>query len=381
MIKTRTLLTLAILTLFAPLTAHSATNWRIIGGRPVNANELYGTVAIAWANGDLQCTGTLIAPRVVLSAAHCFVNEDVEPMAGYKASEFQVYVNSIDSTQVKPEDRIAITKIVFNKGYLEPGEELDETSLGKIDDIAVLVLEKAVTAIKPVPILPLNLLTQALVKGKDYVIAGYGIQDLEGNADNKMHIATIPFERNSDWEILLGNTTSTDTCNGDSGGPAYVVLDGKLYVAGVTSRAVSNATKPCGEGGIYTLATKYLDWIKQNADNQFQESSAPNATTPTNSNAPVTSPSTTTPPSSGTTAPSAGTTGTTPAPVTTTTPSVNPGTTPNNGSPTTTQGVANKKSGGCSVTNGTGAQSANGLALLFTVLVFGLRLRRRNQGL
>jgi hypothetical protein len=51
-----------------------------------------------------------------------------------------------------------------------------------------------------------------------------------------------------------------DSCNGDSGGPAYIKLDGKLLLAGVTSRG----SEVCGLYGIYTRPEAALDWIIAN---------------------------------------------------------------------------------------------------------------------
>ena len=55
--------------------------------------------------------------------------------------------------------------------------------------------------------------------------------------------------------------TATDTCSGDSGGPVYVEVDGTTYLVGIVSRGVENSLTYCGEGGIYTLANFYEDWM------------------------------------------------------------------------------------------------------------------------
>jgi hypothetical protein len=55
-----------------------------------------------------------------------------------------------------------------------------------------------------------------------------------------------------------------DTCQGDSGGPVFVANDqGKLYLAGVTSRSVDGTSK-CGKGGIYVKLTspEFQSWLK-----------------------------------------------------------------------------------------------------------------------
>ena len=65
----------------------------------------------------------------------------------------------------------------------------------------------------------------------------------------------------SDFEIVAGGA-GFDSCNGDSGGPAYIDVAGQRVVAGLTSRATSTARNPCGEGGIYTRVDVHVDFIR-----------------------------------------------------------------------------------------------------------------------
>lgn len=53
-----------------------------------------------------------------------------------------------------------------------------------------------------------------------------------------------------------------DSCNGDSGGPAYIGTLDKRVVAGVTSRATDTADNPCGDGGIYTRADVHVAFVR-----------------------------------------------------------------------------------------------------------------------
>jgi secreted trypsin-like serine protease len=47
-----------------------------------------------------------------------------------------------------------------------------------------------------------------------------------------------------------------DTCNGDSGGPLYILgQDVNLYLTAVTSRSVDPKDPSCGKGGIYVKLT------------------------------------------------------------------------------------------------------------------------------
>src|SRR4029453_14849785 len=53
-----------------------------------------------------------------------------------------------------------------------------------------------------------------------------------------------------------------DSCNGDSGGPVYYMgIDGKLYLAGLTSRGLPSL--PCGGGGCYVRVDFFQAWIKE----------------------------------------------------------------------------------------------------------------------
>src|SRR6266404_5880196 len=65
----------------------------------------------------------------------------------------------------------------------------------------------------------------------------------------------------SDLEFVAGGH-SLDTCNGDSGGPAYINSGADFKVAGLTSRATADAVENCGDGGIYTRLDKQLDFVK-----------------------------------------------------------------------------------------------------------------------
>jgi hypothetical protein len=57
-------------------------------------------------------------------------------------------------------------------------------------------------------------------------------------------------------EILIENTGASDACTGDSGGPVFVAdsqSPTRWRLVAITSRAVGNARKSCGAGGIYTI--------------------------------------------------------------------------------------------------------------------------------
>jgi len=61
---------------------------------------------------------------------------------------------------------------------------------------------------------------------------------------------------------LAAGGMGIDSCNGDSGGPLYLLTDYGTFLVGVTSRGYTTSTKPCGDGGIYVRPDKVIDQLE-----------------------------------------------------------------------------------------------------------------------
>ena len=95
-----------------------------------------------------------------------------------------------------------------------------------------------------------------LISGVKIHLAGYGMNEF-GKYDDTLNVTVVPFDHlNGDSEFRTIETDS-GSCNGDSGGPAYVFLDQKLLLAGLTSRGDG----PCRSFGIYTIVDYFSKWI------------------------------------------------------------------------------------------------------------------------
>ena len=221
----------------------SSDRRRIVGGIPARA--FADCVAVGTAN-QWCCTGTLVAPNVVVTAGHC--------ERGGCGSRIFVGTN-VDRPRegriVKVKDRAA------HAGYKPPRDQ---------DDIAVLVLEDDVTGVTPRPIAS----AAALAKARSVRVVGYGYTDTGGSTGYGLRrLVDVPLAGNAKkfggdprTEFVAGAPfLDKDSCNGDSGGPAYVYQRGRWLLAGATSRATSSAVRPCGDGGIYTTVDAYRDWI------------------------------------------------------------------------------------------------------------------------
>jgi secreted trypsin-like serine protease len=89
---------------------------------------------------------------------------------------------------------------------------------------------------------------------------GYGIRrmvDVPLASDDPKYGADVTTEFVAGAPFL-----DRDSCNGDSGGPAYVHAQGGWYLVGATSRATASTVRPCGDGGIYTRVRAFDDWIR-----------------------------------------------------------------------------------------------------------------------
>jgi endonuclease G len=232
---------------------------RIIGGRPTATGAFPECCLIGNSSGggflnDWFCTGTLIHPRVVITAKHCIAASSGVPDPN------SIAIGVSAQRDVKQQHIVRVLKI-----YTHPRE-----------DVAVLVLQKAA------PVEPIACASAAELEGADGVhLVGFGNDNPSGTMGfgikrevgvNMNVIRRNPGEDLREAEGLLGFNSRTefvagrkgsgkDSCNGDSGGPAYVGADEGRKLAGVTSRATDEADDNCGDGGVYVRIDTLKEWI------------------------------------------------------------------------------------------------------------------------
>jgi trypsin len=220
---------------------------RIIGGVPTT--DFPDCVAVG-TNFQWCCTGTLVAPNVVVTAGHC--------QGGCSARVFF-------GTNVNTSGEIVPVK----KAVRHPQYGIG----GKHNDLTVLILERDVKTVKP-----RKLATTTMVDKAHFIRAvGFGNTDPESTSGYGIkRMVDIPIASvscaadgparygcDAGLELVAGAPfLNKDSCNGDSGGPIYVKSGTAWYLAGATSRATVDSTRPCGDGGIYVRIDKYATWIR-----------------------------------------------------------------------------------------------------------------------
>ncbi len=192
------------------------------GGPDGNDHPWVGALLAPHAFSDgtwEECSGTLVAPKVFLTAAHC--DEGVS--------------------------RVAVT---FDSVYKAPGttywgtwhaDPLYNQAQSDPHDIAVVVLDKAVRGIAPAR-LPAAGSLDGLKVGDPITAVGYGAQSVTmGAGGATFHYADIRYAAvgsvnalNKSWIRASMNPATGDggTCYGDSGGPNF--LGDTNIVAGTT---------------------------------------------------------------------------------------------------------------------------------------------------
>jgi hypothetical protein len=215
---------------------------RVVGG--IATSDYRDCVAIgspdAWC-----CTGTLVAPNVVVTAGHCHGDCSDRVFVGDNVEE--------------PESG---TIIEVADAVRHPDYDDDRLS----NDLSVLVLAKD-TEVQPRPLADEGVLEAA----GSVRLAGYGNTDVDSMGGYGIRrMVDVPLASNDpkygadvDKEFVAGAPfLDRDSCNGDSGGPAYVQSGESWYLVGATSRATDSAIRRCGDGGIYTRVAVYQEWVR-----------------------------------------------------------------------------------------------------------------------
>lgn len=237
----------AVGTLMLLLVNPSPTSAIVGGDLDGNAHPYVGLVVTARG----LCTGTLVAPTIVLTAAHCVVDFETGSEVDFVAVTFDP-------------DPVATGTPVFFEGTASAhplfrfgGRGQRVFQLESQFDIAVIELDAA-PGIEPAPLPSENLLAPFATgtRNRDFTVVGYGLHnDADPPTDELSFDAirrntTVAFKTLTDTQLYV-RQVATDNhaggggCFGDSGGP---ILLGDTVVGEYTQ--VSSVT--CQTWGAYT---------------------------------------------------------------------------------------------------------------------------------
>jgi len=248
----------------------SSASSGIVGGTKVEANDEIAKTTVQiytlqtekdyFGNermvGIAGCTGSILAENIVLTAAHCTAEKPEYIFLYFGTQAADLKTLKMNDPRIR---RVVGGKVGSNWAKLTANQLVDN------GDIALLRFDGGLPeGFQLAQLLPKE---HVLKAQQPVTLAGFGLTDGVRNVRSdkllKVNI-TILEPAFSKTEMIVDSGEGKGPCHGDSGGPAYVTVNGKSYVAGATSRAESK-TDPLGKcigDTVYTKVQPYLTWIK-----------------------------------------------------------------------------------------------------------------------
>ncbi len=221
-------------------------------------------VALLNNGGNVHCTGVIISPNQVLTAAHCLC----DPKTGSAFQVDQVFIGNDIRTKnadgqfytIKDYD---LDDVIYDLDICDPNNPAQYTP-----DIAVIEFDGYVSeTFISRPEVPAS-----FSAGSSYssVVVGFGRTGtvpigktkVFGVFDPAEVRTTRPDPSNPDHAVIIVENPRSEVavCNQDSGGPLF---RGRYQIAVTTARNRGSNTNECYPGGIFTTLTQdIIIWIK-----------------------------------------------------------------------------------------------------------------------
>jgi hypothetical protein len=190
---------------------------QVLQGKPDTTDP---AVVALRMGGNYYCTGTIVGPKLVLTAAHCFDNGGA------------VAISTRLSDIYSGADWRPATNVHIETGWI-PGQPQFNS------DIAIVELAEAIN----IPPIPINFDRDAADHLTEVRMVGYGPTGTNFGDQGIKRYAAVPIHPTAGF---LETQPGKGTCYGDSGGPSFATINGEERVVAVTSHGLATQ---CERGG------------------------------------------------------------------------------------------------------------------------------------
>ncbi len=229
-----------------------APRTHVLGGTPIGYAAFPSLAFVLNRKGPgglYQCTGTVVAPRLVLTAGHC---------AG-APSGFQVFTGNWEDGRQGGAQVSAVSGVIVYPAY----------ATTRADDAALLVLSKPTRS-------PPALLASRIIEGQEARLELIGWQshwlrrpvkalalDLVSADVVARNEQCDPGNTIAEDLCLEGDARKAGACPGDSGGPVVSAVSGRDVEIGIATIGIRARHARCGDRTAATRVALIAPWIRR----------------------------------------------------------------------------------------------------------------------